>query len=143
MEFIRLNFNELLVKLYYVIGIVLFVSAYIESLVGTYDISNYFFGFLLVNILAIYVACYSLYFIIKHRNEVKHSIKNLTTSRKLSLIYSLMYLLISYMQIEDVRIQALVMEAIFVYFVLFFTVFSAHQKRIRKHFNKNILWMER
>ncbi len=144
MEFIRFNTNELIVKIFYLLSISVFTIAYYQMLVGTYQIENYMLIFITVNLLAFYTVLYSVYFIIKHRKEEeRYKVMYLKTSRKFSLIFSLMYIILSFTKFNNNKIEFIAMELMFVFILLFAGFLISHMNTINYYYNKRIIWMER
>ncbi len=142
MVFLRCNINELIVKIYYIFGTGTFLVAYITNLLGTYQQENFFFAYLLINFLALYTALYSIYFFVRYRYDMTRKIELLKTSRKFSLVYSLAYLIVSLVAIKNQGVQVLVMELLFAAFIIFCMVFNLHLNRVKRQFNKRIVWIE-
>lgn len=143
MKFLKYNFNEIIVKIYYIFALILFVNAYVSMLNGTYDISKYFNLFITLNLLAIYTLLYSIYYILRFRKDtLNQRISLLLTSRKFSLISSLLYLILSLTKFENGTMQFIVMELILIIFICLVMLFLSHFQKIQKTFNKKILWRE-
>ncbi len=142
MVFLRCNINELIVKIYYIFGTGTFLVAYITNLLGTYQQENFFFAYLLINFLALYTALYSIYFFVRYRYDMTRKIELLKTSRKFSLVYSLAYLIVSLVAIKNQGVQVLVMELLFAAFIIFCMIFNLHLNRVKRQFNKRIVWIE-
>ncbi len=141
MHKIKLNFGELMVKIFYILLLITYVVTLKKNLNNNFNPEAFIGYYVLINILLIYVFGYSCYFLFKYRNsEYDLKIEILKKSRQVSLIATIFLTI----QIYILPIKySLVNYVIFVIATIIIIVMLINQMiRSKKQLNKAFIWLD-
>ncbi len=141
MHKIKLNFGELMVKIFYILLLITYVVTLKKNLNNNFNPEAFIGYYVLINILMIYVFGYSCYFLFKYRNsEYDLKIEILKKSRQVSLIATIFLTI----QIYILPIKySLVNYVIFVIATILIIVMLINQMiRSKKQLNKAFIWLD-
>ncbi len=143
MNQLRSNINEFIVKLFYASFIILFLTAFINNLLGTYDVNHYQGYFVFINFSAIYTIIYSLYFRIKYREEHRNlKLRLLKRIRKISLFAGVFVMISIYYTPPTAAMQTVFYLVFWAGLLGIIVTIVDHMRRIKKHFNTYVIWMD-
>lgn len=141
MKVIIRNIGEVLVKIFYTVGLFTFIYSCIQIHNGAYDYEASKTLFIYTDVLAIYTLLYSVYFLIKYRYSENKKTNALKKSRKYSLYIALGYVINTYLNLDNVTYELIILELFLLVVIICFVALLSHTKQIKKSFSKIILWM--
>ncbi len=143
MHKIKMNINEIIVKLFYIMMIVIYVKAFSDNLLGVYEKTNYMRYYLVLNVISIYTLIYSIYFLIKNKFEERNlKIILLKKARRISVIVPFVFLLNIYFVPVDPKVETFFYIAFLVVWSWLFVLIYSQFKRVNKYLGKLLIWID-
>ncbi len=141
MHKIRLNFGEMIVKIFYILVLTTYVVTLKKNLNNNFNPEAFVGYYILINILMIYVFGYSCYFLFKYRyTEYNLKIEILKKSRQISLITTIF--LIFQIYIMPIK-YGLVNYIMLIVAAIIISVMLINQLiRSKKQLNKTFIWLD-
>ncbi len=141
MHKIKLNFSEIIVKIFYILLLITYVVTLSKNLNNNFNPEAFVGYYILINILMIYVFGYSCYFLFKYRyTEYNLKIEILKKSRQISLLTAILLAV----QIYIIPIKySLVNYLFFIITTIIIIVMLLNQTiRSKKQLNKTFIWLD-
>ncbi len=143
MHKIKMNTNEIIVKVFYVMMFAIYVKAFSDNLLGVYEKSNYMRYYLVLNLIAIYTLIYSIYFLTKNKFEERNlKIILLKKARKISVIVTIVFLLNIYFVPVDPNVETFFYIVFLVIWSWIFVLIYSQFKRCHKYLGKLLIWKD-
>ncbi len=140
MHKIKLNFGEVMVKIFYMLLLITYVVTLNKNLNNNFNPEAFIGYYVLINVLMIYVFGYSCYFLFKYRyTEYNLKIEILKKSRQISLLTTIFLIIQIYILPSKF---GLINYIIFVVASIIITVMLINQMiRSTKQLNKTFIWL--
>ncbi len=141
MHKIKLNFGEVMVKIFYMLLLITYVVTLNKNLNNNFNPEAFIGYYVLINVLMIYVFGYSCYFLFKYRyTEYNLKIEILKKSRQISLLTTIFLIIQIYILPSKF---GLINYIIFVVASIIVTVMLINQMiRSTKQLNKTFIWLD-
>ncbi len=141
MKSIVKNIGELLVKIFYITGLITFIVTCFMLHNDTYKYENLKIIFSIIDVLAIYSLVYSIYFLLRYRKTENQKIISLKKSRRITFYLTVSYLLSTYVKFDNGQNELIKIELLLLITIICFVLCIARIKSNKKAFNKRILWV--